>query len=190
MRSHLTTNGAAGGRLPHSLYFAQRSFWALMVAVHAGAFPAAWAAVLAPEAPVARFAPVFRMIGLGLAAIICGLKTMDVPWLRLKPGWRSAISTTLVIALLHVSVIERVESGEIAFTPAHLGVFLVAGAVAESQTMRRMLGDLIRALARCVPAPRAGACLAVLGPAWQRWFTPFAQLSRCGPRMVRAPPAR
>lgn len=189
MRSPMTSTRAAGVCRRHLSYYGLRLLWALMLLIHMGAIPAVWSTLLAPEEQATRFAPVFRLVGLVLATIFCGLKTIDVGWLRLKPGWRSGVSTTLVIALLHVSIIERIEQDNIAFSPAHLGVFLIAGAIVESQTVRRALRHLAHKLATSNPLRTMRDQLASLAPACQRRFDPHLDPHWRGPCTSRAPPS-
>lgn len=123
------------------------------------------------------------------AAWFCLLKTLDIPWLRGNPGWRPKIAATIILALLHLSVIERATGRESAFTPAHLGVFLIGATVAKRRVVAawlrrvsRRVGSTCQRPARSMPKPEP------FGLAAAAAFEPLRLYLRAGPLGLRAPP--
>jgi hypothetical protein len=94
----------------------------------------------------AGLASALRFGFLLLSASFLGLKVVDVPWLRLKPGWRTTVTSLVLIGLLHAAALERIADTRIAYTPSHVGMVLfVSGLLA---TQASLLPDLIRLRSR------------------------------------------
>lgn len=128
--------------------------WLLMLVVHVGAILESWRALLGGPAGAGTGALLRALALSGLAAFFV-LKFIDVRWLRLAGGWRSKVAATIVVALLHVGVVERATGIEADLSPAHVGVVLfVAGAV-DSRRLLRLTSALrrlfIRVFFRIVP---------------------------------------
>lgn len=124
--------GSKGSALPGSS-FRWRSFWCVMLGLHLSALPAAFSALTGAWGGAETVALVFRVLLLTFSSLFFVLKIIDVPWLRVLPGWRSTIASVVVVAFLHVSVINRVQGGDVARPGAHLGVGLVLGLLAEME---------------------------------------------------------
>ncbi|MEK7732140.1 MAG: hypothetical protein AAB363_09830, partial [Planctomycetota bacterium] len=93
-----------------------------MLVFHVGAIRSAWFALDGLSDDAEWLSSGFRFLALIGSAVFFALKIADVSWLRLKPGWRSAISSLVIVALLHVSVVDRAVEGELSYSPVHLGV--------------------------------------------------------------------
>lgn len=163
---------------------ASRLFWALLLLIHVRA--------LFGFVPIAAdgemFSFVARVVGLGLTAVFCGLKLVDVAWLRLVPGWRSAVAAWMVVALLHVGVLDRSGALEVNDSAAQValmvGVIGAFGSSMISNAVRRVFQSARRRHAhsrtRVQPGPigRAVAC----------WFVPSSAVPILDVGPPRAPP--
>jgi hypothetical protein len=85
-----------------AIAFLKRGFWGMMIVTHLPAVWAVWTGLFVGDE--ARPDPI-RLAGLTLTTIFFGLKFADVAWLRFRPGLRSVIALTLVVAILHVGVL-------------------------------------------------------------------------------------
>lgn len=169
-------------------WFLHRVFWASLMLVHFSALRVV-DLLVSGVGPETKEQSALQAIALVAAAWFCLLKTIDIPWLRGNPGWRPKIAATIIVALLHVSVIERATGQDSAFSPAHLGVFLIAVTVANG----RVVADWMRRAAR-----RAGSTSHVptrplpqpepFGLAAAAAFEPLRLYLRAGPLGLRAPP--
>jgi len=119
--------------------FAIRTFWTGMLVLHVGAIRSVWLGLHTPGAEGDTVAGAVRVATLGLSVVFFLLKIADVRWLRLKPGWRSTVSAIVVVAVLHISVLDRASRREIYYSPAHLGFVLCIGTLLEVEGLRRML---------------------------------------------------
>jgi hypothetical protein len=168
----------------------RRLFWVGILAIHLGAIPSLITKFLLGDGGTLADAA-FRGVGLLLTAAFCGLKVADVRWLRLRPGWRSTVAASLIVALLHVNVIERAQGGEAALAPGQLGVFLFVGStLLDTESLGKALKRFIRMSRQMIVARRPihvhlDPYLRVLEAA----FEPVPL--RFGPRSIptRAPPA-
>ncbi len=123
-----------------------RLFWVVLLAIHAGAVPTSVRG-LPPfsDATLDAFT-VFRFAGLLLAATFCLLKVADVSWLKIRPGWRGSVSIAVVLALLHVSAVQRAQEGDLTLTPSQVGVFLFVGTSVNLDLARRSIRVLVAEL--------------------------------------------
>ena len=62
---------------------------------------------------------------------------LDVDWLRIKPGWRPAVASIVVVALLHVGVVERAVGETLPYSTLPIGVLAVVGTLLELEGVRR-----------------------------------------------------
>lgn len=167
----------------------RRACWTLLTAIHAVAVPAALFTLLVRESLDAYF--ILRFLGLLGATAFCALKAVDVRWLRTPRGWRSKAAAAAIIALLHISVLERATGREIAFTPAHLGVFLCGALFAPSDVfaeIRRVARRVCEVISPALSSARpihAFAAFAGTPPLAPCPNPPLAMR-----RSPRAPPAR
>jgi hypothetical protein len=165
----------------------RRLFWFGLLVAHWGAIPSLAGGSIARGAIDAEW--LFRAAGLLASLGFFVLKILDVPWLRVRPGWRAAISAAVVVLLLHVGVVERFARGEFTYSPASFGAVLSAGSVWESAELRRTWRVLRDSLFR-----RLSAAVVFTPPAVFRWTawawieSPPALSHRPGVRSPRAPP--
>jgi len=123
-----------------------RVLWTALLAIHVGAVPAALSRLaLSSDATLDAYS-VFRFGGLLLAATFCLLKIADVAWLRIRPGWRGAVSMAVVVALLHAGALERAQAGDVSLTPSQVGVFLFVGTGLNLDRVRRSIRILVAEL--------------------------------------------
>jgi len=122
-----------------SLSTIKRAFWLVILVFHVGAIRSVWVALEGMSVDGEWLSSGFRFLALIGSAVFFALKIADVSWLRLRPGWRSAISSLVIVALLHVSVVDRVIEGELSYSPVHLGVVLFIGSLVEFDGLRRAM---------------------------------------------------
>ena len=129
-----------------------RLFWLALLLLH---FPAivsltlsqfdAWGPLQTSE--------IVRLAGMSLSAAFFSLKVADVRCLRLRPGWRSFVTAAIVVALIHVGVVERAASGDLEVDPAQFGLVCVLGTLSGAdqtrQRLRLRLAAALRVLAAC-----------------------------------------
>ncbi len=120
------------------LYCLKRLFWASMLIMHAAPIHAVTLQAMNASQGSFFAESLWSLLGLGLSAILFVLKVADVSWLRRNPGMRSALASTLVVALIHVGVIEHSSTAD-KFSPiAPIGVTIVATILADApRTFRR-----------------------------------------------------
>ena len=106
-----------------NFHWSRGLFWFCLLLLHVPAVPSVWEEVAA-GGDAAPFWAVLRLAGLCASAVFFVLKVIDLPWLRLKPGPRAAVTAVLIVALLHVGVIERTIRGETELSPARAGLVL------------------------------------------------------------------
>ncbi len=75
----------------------RRLFWAVMFAGH---LPALFEALLRADASLSR------ALLLTCSQTLFALKLLDVPWLRIRGGWRAGVGLLVGIVLLHGRVIQ------------------------------------------------------------------------------------
>ncbi len=166
---------------------ARRLFWLGMFFVHGAALPSLWSILTSGSDLAVQPSALARFVGMSLAAAFFVLKIIDVPWLRLAPGWRTAVAAVVVVALLHVGVVDRALGGDLQLDASHLGLVLSAGTLCPIEYLKRLVGrNLVRALP--VPSSRSGTLDLPLGrspePAFQPirlFFIPSYQGSRAPP---------
>lgn len=75
-----------------------------------------------------------------LTCVFCGLKVLDVRWLRVPRTTQSTVAWLVIVSLLHVNVVSRTLAAGGGLDPASLpGVFLVGGTlVLAAEALRRM----------------------------------------------------
>jgi hypothetical protein len=117
----------------------RRVFWTALLLVHTVSLPSVFYAVASTDMAV-RLAAMPRIAGLLLSAAFFVFKIIDVPWLRMRRGWRTAVAAILVVGLLHVGVLDRALGGEVGLDPLHmpwLMLSVVMGAVVLSVQLLR-----------------------------------------------------
>jgi hypothetical protein len=130
---------------------------------------------------------ILRLLMLLASAGFFGLKIIDVSWLRVKPGWRSTVVSLLVVALLHLGVLERSTGADLISPLPASQMVMLAGGVAAAEVLRRVM-RLIQAIpcAARVGQPQPSlnrlqvACLDLLRP--PPWWVDLRR------RIPRAPP--
>lgn len=115
----------------------RRLFWTVMLVGHLVALHAAWFAALSAAESDLTGPGVFRILGLACSAAFFALKIADVRWLRLLPGWRSLVASSVAVALLHVSVVQRAVDADVRVSPAPLGVVLFVSTCVDFDAVRR-----------------------------------------------------
>lgn len=158
-----------------------------MLVMHGIALPSLFDAVGSTDSG-AYLSLITRITGLSLSAGFFILKLFDVPWLRMRGGWRGAVVAVLILGMIHVGVIDRMVGDEMGLDPAHmpwlmatfiLGSVLLLAELHDAM-LRRFPGSI--SAGELQPDPRARA----VEDAW----LPFT--SRVVPLYAapRAPPAR
>jgi hypothetical protein len=115
----------------------KRAGWLGIFFIHLGAIRSAALNVYASAGVASRPDSGLRLFALSIAAIFFALKFADVPWLRLKHGWRSAIASLVIVALLHVNAVQRLADGESMSSPTPLSAVLFAAVLVDVGTVRR-----------------------------------------------------
>ncbi len=115
----------------------KRLFWLGLVALHVSAI-ASLAADLPASAADTRVIAIFRLVALCTSVGFFILKIVDVPWLRLRSGWRSIVTFTIVIALIHVGAIDNAIAGELHVSPYEVGLVLFLGGLSQVESLRRL----------------------------------------------------
>lgn len=118
----------------------RRAFWAALLVMHAAGLVtvvAEWS-----SGAIEATAGGLRAAAMGAAIVFFVLKIVDVPALRLNPGWRSVVASALAVALLHMGVLERAWQGRWAAMPAQAGVVLFLGVMFETEVVRRCVAVL------------------------------------------------
>lgn len=179
---HTSTDNAPGASL------ARRLFWFALLLMHGAAVPSLLQ-ILRQGGEFATVLPVgARVAAMTFSAAFFALKVLDVRWLRLCPGWRSVVAAIVVVALLHVGVIDRAIGGEFSLDPAHLGLVFFLGSLGHTDLLARLANHVLGLLT----PPRLRRARR------DRWFTRACEVcfrpyelsfipSFTGPR---APPAR
>lgn len=127
-----------------------RMFWSAVLAGHLLAIPSLIEHFGSAERIGDYGAPVLRAIILAASAAFFVAKIRDVPWLRLRPGWRSTVSAALVIAFLHAGIVQHAQPASDDSTPTRLvaSLFLTAtvppAGLRKIQHFLRVLTQLLR----------------------------------------------
>lgn len=163
----------------------RRAFWSLMLLLHLG--PVVAALYSASSGATAEL-PLLRLFVLLVSTAFFVLKLADVPSLRLKPGWRSAVAAVLVVVLLHVGVARRALSGEADIPPAPWAAVLVIGVVLDPRVVRRLICRLVNWWAALLRESGAALLHCLVRRGWESEPQPLLStclVTRAGPR---APP--
>ena len=130
--------------LPRSiLAAARRSFWLFMLFTHIGAVRSACTSLAQPSSDLDWGVSLGRVLLLAASTVFFLLKIVDVQCLRLKPGWHSWVAFTLVVALLHINVIQRASGRQLAVSPAGTAAAVVLGTFMERQALQHGLKRLL-----------------------------------------------
>jgi hypothetical protein len=130
------------------LAFAKKAFWLGMLVLHLGAIRSAALTVFASVGVAPRPDSGLRLFALSIAATFFALKFADVPWLRLKRSWRSAVASLVVVALLHVNAVQRLADGERMSSPTPLSAVLFVAVLVDVGAVRRRSLHLWKAVVR------------------------------------------
>lgn len=130
----------------------KRVFWVFILVLHVGAIRSTWFILDGMSGNADRLSSGFRFLALIGSAIFFALKIADVSWLRLRPGWRSFISSLVIVALLHVNVVDRATKGELSYSPTQLGIVLCVGTLVEFDGLRRAMLRVRGFIAHCLAA--------------------------------------
>jgi hypothetical protein len=137
-----------------------------MLVVHLVPLRSAWLRLgLAPD-DVSSGPAILQLLALSLAIVFFGFKVADVGWLRLKPGWQSAVSASLVAALLHVNVLDRATAGELAVPGTHFPMAYLVGTLVALEALRRKAQRFLLRSATSRPNPGDRLAVAFCGGAW------------------------
>jgi hypothetical protein len=115
----------------------KRAGWLGMLVLHLGAIRSAALNVFASAGAAPPPGSGLRLFALSIAAIFFALKFADVPWLRLKRSWRSAISSLVIVALLHVNAVQRLADGERMASPTPISAVLFVAVLVDVGAVRR-----------------------------------------------------
>ena len=126
----------------------RQGFWLALLLLHFGGIRAAWHALNSDMTLAEGLSSALRLLLLLGSSVFFALKVADVPRLRLKAGWRPFVAAMVVVGFLHINVLHRAVNDELTYTPAQLGVVLVAGAVVEMEIVRRIVLELVVRLGR------------------------------------------
>lgn len=116
-----------------------RLFWVLLLVLHVSPLVGVLRAIFAFDSTENVAAALWRAGLLGASAAFFLLKVVDVSWLHLGPSWRARVSATIVVALLHVGVMDRAVSGTDDISSAPIAVMLGASGAACLSGPRRWL---------------------------------------------------
>lgn len=172
------------------LTVSKRFFWLVMLLFHVGAIRSAWSALTGSSGTPDWALGGMRLSILVASAAFFALKMVDVAALRLKSGWRPLVASIVVVALLHVNVLDRAVESDSPYTPAPLAAMALVGALVESSTLRRGLVRLSTRIlgddsgVRRVTPPPGFASHHV-----DRASVPYPFTLFCGLLLPRPPPA-
>lgn len=132
----------------------RRSLWAILAAGHGAAMPSLVLSFSSGD----YGSNIVRLVSLSGAVLFCLLKAMDVRWLRIRPGWRPAVGSFIVAALLHANVLARQVGVESNQTPIPLGAAMLSTLLLEPNGLRQAVRTLrgwagVRAVLSTVPRP-------------------------------------
>lgn len=131
----------------------KRAFWLFLLILHIGAIRSAWSGLNGLWVDADWLSNGLRFLALLASACFFVLKIADVAWLRLNPGWRSAVSSLVIVALLHVNVVDRVAAGERVSAPTPLSAILFVAVLVDGETVRRLGARLWNIASRVVSDP-------------------------------------
>jgi len=96
-----------------------------------------------------------RIASLSLAILFLALKVADIRCLRFSPGFRSVIASITLMAFLHVMAVERASNGAISAETSQTVILAFAGTTAAVDSLRVILKQVSRLIARLGDAPRS-----------------------------------
>lgn len=168
----------------------KRAFWLFMLVLHIGAIRSTWSVLDGLSGDAEKLFSGFRFFALLGSAIFFVLKIADVTWLRLKPGWRSTVSSLLIVALIHVNVVERAAAGEPVSPPPPLSAILFVALLIDVEAVRRRSVRLWNAIARVCSSliRRHSHSFDAFGAAWPEAMTPPHLWLTCSLLTPRPPP--
>jgi len=168
-------------------FCAGRLFWLSMFVLHGMALLSLWPALAAENGFAEQLGTLARLMGLSVSASFFALKIVDVPWLHLRPGWRSVVAAIVVIALLHVAVVDRALGSEQPFDAGRLGIVLFVGTVWQFDLLARVLRLVVALLMplRVWRTHRSDTCLHRV---WEAVFHPADLVYISSSTGPRAPP--
>ena len=115
----------------------KRAFWVFILVLHVGAIRSTWFVLDGMSDNAEWLSSGFRFLALIGSAVFFALKIADVSWLRLRPGWRSFISSLMIVALLHVNAVQRLAAGERMSSPTPLSAVLFVAVLVDVGAVRR-----------------------------------------------------
>jgi len=164
-----------------------RAFWAGMLALHLGPILAGF--VLSGKALALDAAGILRLAMLLASAAFFAFKFADVSWLRLRPGWRSAVVSAMIVALLHLSAVDRAIGTDFSSSPERLTAVLLTGGLVSAEFFARRVRRLFAWPVGARPREGQSVTLCLDGCASPSILC-IQPLQRCyaSPRALRAPP--
>lgn len=134
----------------------RRAIWGLLAVGHAAAMPALFGTVLGVSGSSEDLGTLgFRIASLSAAVLFCLLKAVDVRWLRIRPGWKPAVGSFVVAAMLHANVLTRETGIGEEYAPVPFGAALVATLLVEPDAYRRVAREFRSLLARRISSDLA-----------------------------------
>ena len=152
----------------------KRVGWLGILFVHLGAIRSAALNVFAAPGGAVPPDSGLRLLALSAAAIFFALKFADVPWLRLKRSWRSAVASLVIVALLHVNAVQRLAAGERISSSSPLSAVLFVAVLVDVEAVRRRGVRLWNAVARVHSSlvRRHSPSFDAFGASWPEAVTP------------------
>jgi hypothetical protein len=164
-----------------------RLCWFGLLLLHAAVLPSVWSKLGGACGVEGGVSVLIRLFGLSASACFFVLKVVDVPWQRMRRGWRSAAVAIAGVAWLHVGVVERAIAAVGDRSSARRGAVLFAGTLCHSNVTRWLL----RLVAYIYPPIRLSRRPHACHPwrrAWEMAHLPYQ--TQCVPATSgpRAPP--
>ncbi|MCC7293749.1 MAG: hypothetical protein IT449_16955 [Phycisphaerales bacterium] len=166
-------------------------FWASALLVHLCAVPSILRHFSIAFVEGEYAAPALRALLLILSAAFFVLKILDLPALRFRGGPRSLFCAGLIVALLHLGILERSQESQNPLLPVRAGVVLFAtGASGWALSAERRpsgeLRDRVRGILQVLRLQTRRACFDWIHHAVSRRASAWVFLNVHG---LRAPPA-
>jgi len=163
----------------------RRAFWVALLVLHTLALPSL-VTTAASASVTEQLALVPRIAGLPLSAVFFALKFLDVSWLRARQDWRRVVAAVLIVALLHVGVIDRALTGQAGADLDHMPWVFVGAILGTGLLIRRLLAEMaVRFPSRAVDGPPAHFFAGAVHRAWR----PHESVAHVLFAALRAPPA-
>lgn len=150
--------------LPLYLASRKRLFWSALLLLHILPFVSTLLQGQVEYSATGAADLLVRIVALFGSLGFFVLKIIDVPWLRLRPGARSWIASTIIVALMHVCAVQRVTEGSSAVSSITIVSVLAAIGLADPSPARRSMSSLLSAL-RTTATHKASAGSIV----WSGW---------------------